>query len=84
MAEAEREFSTLVNRVYSEGISVELEREDEVIAQITPARPHSPLKVQDLNAFLEQLPRLGDDAGAFSEDLRAIRREFPSEVSAWD
>jgi len=83
VAEAERDFANLVNRVYSEGIPVELERGDEVIAHLTPAVPRSRLKVRDLNAFLEGLPKLGEDADAFMEDVRAIRREFPAEADPW-
>ena len=83
VAEAERDFANLVNRVYSEGIPVELERGDEVIAHLTPAVPRSRLKVGELNAFLEGLPKLGDDADAFLDDVRAIRREFPSEANPW-
>ena len=83
IAEAERDFANLVNRVYSEGIPVELERGDEVIAHLTPAVPRSRLKVGDLNAFLEGLPGLGEDADAFLDDMRAIRREFPSEADPW-
>jgi antitoxin (DNA-binding transcriptional repressor) of toxin-antitoxin stability system len=84
VTEAERDFSNLVDRVYSEDISVELERGDQVVACLTPAGPRSPLKVQDLNAFLASLPKLEDDAEAFSEHLRAIRRDFPAEVNPWD
>ena len=83
VAEAERDFANLVNRVYSEGIPVELERGNEVIAQLIPAVPRSRLKVRDLNAFLAKLPKLGEDADAFLEDLRAIRREFPPEANPW-
>jgi antitoxin (DNA-binding transcriptional repressor) of toxin-antitoxin stability system len=83
VAEAERDFANLVNRVYSEGIPVELERGDEVIAHLTPAVPRSRLKVRELNAFLERLPKLREDADAFLQDVRAIRREFPSEASPW-
>jgi antitoxin (DNA-binding transcriptional repressor) of toxin-antitoxin stability system len=84
VTEAERDFSNLVNRVYSEGISVELERGDKVVACLTPAGPRSPLKVQDLNAFLASLPKLDDDSEAFSQDIRAIRRDFPTEANPWD
>ena len=83
VAEAERDFANLVNRVYSEGIPVELERGDKVIAHLTPAVPRSRLKVRELSAFLEGLPKLGEDADAFLEDMRAIRREFPSEANPW-
>jgi antitoxin (DNA-binding transcriptional repressor) of toxin-antitoxin stability system len=83
LADAERHFSELVERVYSEGIVVELDRGDRVVARISPARPTSPLKVRDLNAFLQSLPRLGEDAEAFREDLRAVRQSFPVERDPW-
>jgi antitoxin (DNA-binding transcriptional repressor) of toxin-antitoxin stability system len=83
VADAERDFAGLIARVYSEGISVELQRGDQVIARITPAAPQSPLKVRDLNAFLQSLPKLGDDAEMFLEDLRAIRRGIPTETDPW-
>ena len=84
VSDAERDFSNLVNRVYAEGISVELERGDKVVARLTPAGPRSPLKVRDLNTFLLGLPRLGDDAEVFREDLRDIRRQFPAKANPWD
>jgi antitoxin (DNA-binding transcriptional repressor) of toxin-antitoxin stability system len=84
VADAEREFGNLVKRVYTEGISIELEQGDRVVARLTPGGPQSPLKVRDLNEFLCQLPSLGDDAEAFDEDLRKVRREFPAEGNPWD
>jgi antitoxin (DNA-binding transcriptional repressor) of toxin-antitoxin stability system len=84
VAEAGRDFAGLVTRVCSEGVGVELQQGDSVIAYLTPAPPRSTLKVRDLNAFLQQLPSLEDDADAFSADLRAIRHEFPAEASPWD
>jgi antitoxin (DNA-binding transcriptional repressor) of toxin-antitoxin stability system len=84
VAEAARDFSALVDRVYSEGTSVELERDEHVIACLSPVRPQSALKVRDLTAFLAALPKLGHDAEAFSEDIRAIRRELPVETDPWD
>jgi antitoxin (DNA-binding transcriptional repressor) of toxin-antitoxin stability system len=84
IAEAEKNFANLVNKVYVEGISVDLERDDKVIARLTPAEPRSPLTVGELNAFLRNLPSLGDDADGFVQDVRAIRAEFPTEVNPWD
>ena len=84
VADAKRDFVNLVDRVYSEGISVDLERDEKVIARITPAGPSSPLRVRDLNAFLRALPKLGDDAEPFSDDVRAVRRLFPAEADPWD
>lgn len=43
--------------------------------------PDSPLTVGKLNAFLRSLPALGEDAEAFSQDVRAIRAEFPAEAN---
>ena len=83
VAEANRDFVGLVDRVCSEGVGVELQRDNRVIAYLTPAMPQSPLKVGDLNAFLQQLPKLEDDVDQFSADVRAIRREFPPEVDPW-
>jgi antitoxin (DNA-binding transcriptional repressor) of toxin-antitoxin stability system len=84
MADAEKDFAKLVNKVYVEGVSVDLERDDKVIARLIPAEPSSPLTVGKLYSFLRSLPSLGDDADAFARDIRAIRHEFPSESSPWD
>jgi antitoxin (DNA-binding transcriptional repressor) of toxin-antitoxin stability system len=84
VAEAEKNFAKLVNKVYLEGISVDLERDDKVIARLTPAEPKSPLTVGELNAFLRNLPSLGDDADGFAQDVRAIRADFPAEANPWD
>ena len=83
VSEAEQDFAGLVNRVYSEGIGVELQRGDSVIAYLTPAVPQSMLKIGDLNGFLRGLPKLEEDADAFLADLRAIRIEFPAEANPW-
>jgi antitoxin (DNA-binding transcriptional repressor) of toxin-antitoxin stability system len=79
VSQAEQNFSGLVNRVYSEGLSIELERGDKVVAYLTPALPKSSLRVAGLAAFLVGLPKLGDDAEQFSADLRAVRNELPLE-----
>jgi antitoxin (DNA-binding transcriptional repressor) of toxin-antitoxin stability system len=76
VAEAQKNFAKLVDKVYVEGISVHLERDDKVIARLTPAEPYSPLTVHELNAFLRNLPSLGDDGDSFAQDVRAIRAEF--------
>jgi predicted DNA-binding antitoxin AbrB/MazE fold protein len=40
--------------------------------------PTAHLTVGKLNSFLRSLPKLGDDAEKFSQDVRAIRAEFPA------
>jgi antitoxin (DNA-binding transcriptional repressor) of toxin-antitoxin stability system len=84
VTDAQRDLTALVDQVVSHGVSVDLERDKQVVARITPVRIKSKLKIRDFGAFLQDLPRLGDDAAAFSEDLRNIRREVPSENSPWD
>ncbi len=84
VAEAEKNFAKLVDKVYVEGISVDLERDDKVIARLAPAEPRSRLTVGELNAFLRNLPSLDDDADGFAQDVRAIRAEFPAEANPWD
>jgi antitoxin (DNA-binding transcriptional repressor) of toxin-antitoxin stability system len=84
VADAEREFGKLVNRVVSEGISIELEQGNKLVALLTPAGPPKPVRVRDLNAFLRALPPLGEDAGAFDQDVRVIRRQFSAEDNRWD
>jgi antitoxin (DNA-binding transcriptional repressor) of toxin-antitoxin stability system len=84
VADAEKDFTKLVNKVYAEGISVDLERDDKVIARLTPVAPPTPLTAGGLNAFLRSLPSLGDDADEFSQDVRTIRAKFPPEANPWD
>ena len=59
IAEAEKNFAKLVDKVYLEGVSVDLERDDKVIARLTPAEPRSPLTVGELNSFLRQSSLVG-------------------------
>ena len=84
VAEAAKNFDRLVNQVYAEGISIDLERDHQVIARLTPAGRRSTLTVGELNAFLRNLPRLGEDADAFAQDVRALRTELPAEKNPWD
>jgi prevent-host-death family protein len=84
VTQAARNFSDLLNRVYYQGISVELERNNKVIARLVPVKPAARLRVGDLNEFFASLPKLGDDAEAFAEDVRSIRRELPPERSPWE
>ena len=83
VTEAEKNFARLVDRVYVEGVSVDLERDDKVIARLTPAEPRSPLTVGELNAFLGKLPSLGNDADGFVQDVRAIRTGCTAEANPY-
>ena len=84
VTQAVRQFSDLMNRVFYQGIIVELERGNRVIARIYPVAPESPLKVKDLNAFFHELPSLGEDSESFTKDLAEIRKQVPTERNRWD
>ena len=84
VSDAERDLTALVDQVVSHGVSVDLERDKRVVARISPVRVESNLKVGDLGAFLQNLPKLEDDSPKFSKDAQDIRREFPPEASPWD
>ena len=84
VTQAVRQFSDLLNRVFYQGISIELERGNKVIARISPVSLASPLKVKDLNRLFAQLPSLGEDAEAFAKDLEDIRKQIPLEKNQWD
>ena len=84
LADAERDFSGLVQRVCSEGVTIEVQRGGRGIARISPVGDRPVLQVDDLNDFLQRLPPLGDDTESFAEDLRAIRQGLPEEADPWD
>ena len=84
VSDAERDLTALVDQVVSRGVSVDLERDQRVVARISPVRVESKLKVGDLGTFLDNLPPLEDDAAAFGKDVQDIRRQFPGEASPWD
>lgn len=46
--------------------------------------PPSRLTVGTLNAFLQSLPSLGEDADDFAQVVRDLRAEFPAETSPWE
>jgi predicted DNA-binding antitoxin AbrB/MazE fold protein len=52
-----------------------------VTIELLAARP---LTVGQLNDFLRSLPPLGDDAEAFSQDVRAARASFLAGAKPWD
>jgi antitoxin (DNA-binding transcriptional repressor) of toxin-antitoxin stability system len=84
VAEAGKDLAKLVKKVVEEGISIDLERDDKIIARLIPAEPASPLSVGQLKTFLQRLPSLGDDSASFAADIRSIRAGFPAEVDPWD
>jgi antitoxin (DNA-binding transcriptional repressor) of toxin-antitoxin stability system len=81
VAEAGRQFDELINRVSREGVTVELERDNHVVARLSPAEYR--VEVSDLNRIFASFPSLGDDAEAFAKDVERIRHDIPQETDPW-
>ena len=81
VAEAGRHFEELVERVSRQGVTVELERDDRIVARLSPVGRR--LQAKDLQRFFTSLPPLGDDADAFARDLETIRHVIPQESDPW-
>jgi antitoxin (DNA-binding transcriptional repressor) of toxin-antitoxin stability system len=79
--DAGRCFDELVGRVFNEGITVELEKDNRVIARLSPAG--RTVRVSDLNQLFASLPKLGDDADSFARDVERARQEVPAESDPW-
>ncbi len=84
VTQAVRQFSDLMNRVFYQGTTVELERGKRVIARISPVSQESSMKVRNLNRFFSELPTLGQDADSFAQDIASLREQIPVENNTWD
>jgi antitoxin (DNA-binding transcriptional repressor) of toxin-antitoxin stability system len=83
--QAARQFSDLLNRVHYQGTRLEIERGNEVIAQIIPVAPSGRLNIATLNQHWSRLPRLEpDDVVAFEETLQELRQSLPLPDSIWE
>ena len=85
IAEARRDLDGLIDRITARGESIQLERDECVIATIVPTPPANRKVCQtmdDLAALLNSLPRLGDDAEAFARDVEEARNSYPPQYGA--
>ena len=74
VAEAEREFAELIDRVHREGESALLTKNGVPVARIIPVPPRQ-LTGAELAEIWKQLPHLDpEDAEAFAADIEAGRR----------
>ena len=81
VSEAGRQFDELISRVSREGVTVELERDNHIVARLSPAAHR--IRVADLNRVFASFPSLGDDADSFAQDVDRIRRDVPQETDPW-
>lgn len=70
----------LIDLILKDGIAIEIERDDQVVACLSPVGRSGHGTVAEL---LSSLPDLGDDAEAFANDLEAVRRSIPPERPSW-
>ena len=83
VTQAARQFSDLLNRVFYQGVSFELERGNKAIARLCPVATPRRVAVRDLNRLFAALPRLNEDAQSFAQDLDAIRKAALPEQDPW-
>ena len=83
VTQAARNFSDLLNRVYYQGVSVELERGNKVVARLVPVLPVPSVPAKDLEGLFASLPKLGDDAQSFAEDVKVADEFLLSEGDVW-
>ncbi len=81
--EARRQFESIVDRVDAEGVTVELERDDRVVARLVPGIPSSGMTMMEFGEFLASLPSLGDDSEAFERDIEEMRNFHLPEADPW-
>ncbi|MEO8165575.1 MAG: hypothetical protein ABI619_09280 [Betaproteobacteria bacterium] len=75
------QFDELVARVSRDGVTVELEQDNLVVARISPVEKRT--NVSDLNRIFATFPPLGDEAETFAKDLDELRQEIPRESDPW-
>ena len=73
--EAVRSFSDIINRVYYKGESFDIQKGNNIVAQITPVENKSSVKVKNLDALFKNGPHLDpEDAEQFMKDVDDVRR----------
>jgi len=76
--DAVRKFSDILNSVRFRGESYTIMRGGKAVALISPIE--TPLRekhLRELKEIAKNIPQLGDEAEAFGEDLKEIRKHQP-------
>jgi antitoxin (DNA-binding transcriptional repressor) of toxin-antitoxin stability system len=84
VAEAARDFPSVLSRVTGHGESLALEEENRVVAWLTPPVAPRECSVGDLQQLLSLLPTLGEDLESFARDLEAVNDSLAPESSPWE
>ena len=83
--EAARSFAEILNMAHYQGQSFTIRRGKTMLARIVPAEPVSKMKVKDLKAFFDSLPKLDkEDQKKLERDFALIRKSAGKEKNLWD
>ncbi len=76
--QAVRTFSELLNEIKYKGTTYTIERSGKPIAELSPVSSSVRKKtLSELSSILDSLPKLGDDAEVFAEDVEEVRKTQP-------
>jgi len=76
--QAVRSFSELLNEIKYNGTTYTIERSGKPIAELSPISPALGKRIlSELPSIISSLPKLGDDADAFAEDVEDIKNMQP-------
>jgi antitoxin (DNA-binding transcriptional repressor) of toxin-antitoxin stability system len=76
--QAVRTFSELLNEIKYKGTTYTIERSGKPIAELSPVSSSVRKKtLSELSSILDSLPKLGDDAEVFAEDVKDVRNTQP-------
>ena len=76
--QAVRTFSELLNEIKYKGTTYTIERSGKPIAELSPVSSSLRKKtLSELSSILDSLPKLGDDAEVFAEDVEEVRKTQP-------
>jgi hypothetical protein len=76
------DWGKLVDHVYRDRVTVELERDKQVVATLAPVV--SAPSFSDLNAIFAGVPPLSDaECASFAKDLEEIGASMPPETDPW-
>lgn len=79
--DASREFSSLLEHVVADKVTVGLHQDNELVAILAPVLRS--IQSDQLTAFFRSLPALNDDATSFADDLESVRASQTTEDDPW-
>lgn len=83
--ELARGFSDFLNQVRYQGVTLDVQRGNEIVARVQPAGPAAGYPIEQLDALIAALPSLAeDDVDGFLEDIHDAGASLTAGLSPWD